>query len=188
MNDLTFRDGTLPMPPPPARPFRPTRRAASNAQWVRCLGCTAPLMELCWHTLHRLGQMSSALALLLGGRVVFPGEPTYVALCNSWIIIKVGGGPTDDKLAVTPETHAILTRSAASSIFRSKTPRPCTPNGVSRHSAPDASETAQVRDPLLRGSPAPKLGMPGFTPSGGIRSRETAGGNVCWALASGSGE
>jgi catechol 2,3-dioxygenase-like lactoylglutathione lyase family enzyme len=41
---------------------------------------------------------------VLGGRVVFAGEPTYVALANSWIVINVGGGPTDDKPAVTLET------------------------------------------------------------------------------------
>ena len=41
---------------------------------------------------------------VLGGRVVFAGDVTYVALANSWIIINVGGGPTDDKPAVTLET------------------------------------------------------------------------------------
>jgi catechol 2,3-dioxygenase-like lactoylglutathione lyase family enzyme len=43
---------------------------------------------------------------VLGGRVIFtgPGGLTYVALSNSWIIINVGGGPTDDKPAVTLET------------------------------------------------------------------------------------
>jgi hypothetical protein len=30
-------------------------------------------------------------------------EVTYVALANSWIIINVGGGPTDDKPTVTIE-------------------------------------------------------------------------------------
>ncbi len=40
---------------------------------------------------------------VLGGRVVFAGEPTYVALANSWIIINVGGAPTDDKPTVTLE-------------------------------------------------------------------------------------
>ncbi|HTZ64977.1 MAG TPA: VOC family protein [Solirubrobacteraceae bacterium] len=40
---------------------------------------------------------------VLGGRVVFGPEPTYVALSNSWIIINVGGAPTDDKPAVTLE-------------------------------------------------------------------------------------
>src|ERR1022692_190623 len=38
---------------------------------------------------------------VLGGRVVFSGDVTYVALANSWIIINVGGGPTDDKPSVT---------------------------------------------------------------------------------------
>ena len=42
---------------------------------------------------------------VLGGRVVFSsGELTYVALANSFVIINVGGGPTDDKPAVTLET------------------------------------------------------------------------------------
>jgi catechol 2,3-dioxygenase-like lactoylglutathione lyase family enzyme len=41
---------------------------------------------------------------VLGGTAVRVGEPTYVALANSWIIINVGGGPTDDKPAVTLET------------------------------------------------------------------------------------
>jgi len=41
---------------------------------------------------------------VLGGEAVITGEPTYVALANSWIIINTGGGPTDDKPAVTLET------------------------------------------------------------------------------------
>ena len=43
---------------------------------------------------------------VLGGRVVYsgPGGLTYVALSNSWIIIDGGGGPTDDKPAVTLKT------------------------------------------------------------------------------------
>jgi catechol 2,3-dioxygenase-like lactoylglutathione lyase family enzyme len=40
---------------------------------------------------------------VLGGETVLEGEPTYVALGNSWIIINVGGGPTDDKPTVTLE-------------------------------------------------------------------------------------
>ena len=45
---------------------------------------------------------------VLGGKTVVSGEAndgvTYVALANSWIIINVGGGPTDDKPTVTLET------------------------------------------------------------------------------------
>ena len=41
---------------------------------------------------------------VLGGEVLREGEPTIIALANSWIIINVGGGPTDDKPAVILET------------------------------------------------------------------------------------
>jgi catechol 2,3-dioxygenase-like lactoylglutathione lyase family enzyme len=34
---------------------------------------------------------------VLGGQVVLEGEPTIVKLANAWVIINVGGGPTDDK-------------------------------------------------------------------------------------------
>ena len=38
---------------------------------------------------------------VLGGTVVMEGEPTIVQLANSFVIINVGGGPTDDKPTVT---------------------------------------------------------------------------------------
>jgi catechol 2,3-dioxygenase-like lactoylglutathione lyase family enzyme len=41
---------------------------------------------------------------VLGGETVYSGEPSIVALANGWIIINVGGGPTDDKPTVTLET------------------------------------------------------------------------------------
>src|SRR5258708_19275559 len=45
---------------------------------------------------------------VLGGKTVIGGEAgdevTYVALANSWIIINVGGGPTDDKPSRAPQT------------------------------------------------------------------------------------
>jgi catechol 2,3-dioxygenase-like lactoylglutathione lyase family enzyme len=34
---------------------------------------------------------------VLGGEVVMEGEPTILQVANSWVIINVGGGPTDDK-------------------------------------------------------------------------------------------
>ena len=40
---------------------------------------------------------------VLGGEVVMEGEPTIVQLANSWVIINVGGGPTDDKPEVVLE-------------------------------------------------------------------------------------
>jgi catechol 2,3-dioxygenase-like lactoylglutathione lyase family enzyme len=41
---------------------------------------------------------------VLGGETVREGEPSMVALANSWIIINAGGGPTEDKPTVTLET------------------------------------------------------------------------------------
>jgi len=38
---------------------------------------------------------------ILGGKVVMDGEPTIIRVANSWIILNVGGGPTDDKPEVT---------------------------------------------------------------------------------------
>src|SRR3954464_13928076 len=40
---------------------------------------------------------------VLGGEVVMEGEPTIVQLANSWVIINVGGGPTEDKPEVVLE-------------------------------------------------------------------------------------
>ena len=47
---------------------------------------------------------------ILGGKVVFSGVPTVVALANSAIVINLGGGPTDDKPTVTLETPRDLNR------------------------------------------------------------------------------
>jgi catechol 2,3-dioxygenase-like lactoylglutathione lyase family enzyme len=40
---------------------------------------------------------------VLGGEAVKEGEPSIVQLANSWIIINVGGGPTEDKPEVVLE-------------------------------------------------------------------------------------
>jgi catechol 2,3-dioxygenase-like lactoylglutathione lyase family enzyme len=40
---------------------------------------------------------------VLGGQVVLDGEPTIVKLANGWVIINLGGGPTDDKPEVVLE-------------------------------------------------------------------------------------
>jgi catechol 2,3-dioxygenase-like lactoylglutathione lyase family enzyme len=50
---------------------------------------------------------------VLGGETVLEGEPSYVQLANSWIIINVGGGPTDDKPEVILETPPDPLRSSS---------------------------------------------------------------------------
>jgi catechol 2,3-dioxygenase-like lactoylglutathione lyase family enzyme len=43
---------------------------------------------------------------VLGGETVMEGEPSMVRLANAWIIINVGGGPTEDKPEVILDTPA----------------------------------------------------------------------------------
>src|SRR6476660_4714303 len=50
---------------------------------------------------------------VLGGEIVLAGEPTIVALANSWVIINVGGGPTDDKPEVVLAAPTDPTRTSA---------------------------------------------------------------------------
>jgi len=43
---------------------------------------------------------------VFGAKVVSERDPVILKLANSWIILNVGGGPTDDKPAVTLATPA----------------------------------------------------------------------------------
>ena len=52
-------------------------------------------------------------ARVLGGTVVMDGEPTIVKLANGWVIINVGGGPTDDKPEVVLELSSDPNRTSA---------------------------------------------------------------------------
>ena len=67
---------------------------------------------------------------VLGGKLAFSGDVTYVALANSWIIIDVGGGPTDDKPLVTLETPRDPDRVSSFLNIRVKDMRPSTQNGA----------------------------------------------------------
>src|SRR5438445_13736765 len=50
---------------------------------------------------------------VLGGETVLEGELSIVALANGWVTISVGGGPTDDKPAVTLEPPSDPNRASA---------------------------------------------------------------------------
>jgi catechol 2,3-dioxygenase-like lactoylglutathione lyase family enzyme len=43
-------------------------------------------------------------ARVLGGTIVRRGQPSVIQVANSWIIVNVGGGPTDDKPTVILHT------------------------------------------------------------------------------------
>jgi catechol 2,3-dioxygenase-like lactoylglutathione lyase family enzyme len=50
---------------------------------------------------------------VLGGEIVMEGEPTIVQLANGWVIINVGGGPTEDKPEVVLGTPSDPNRVSA---------------------------------------------------------------------------
>ena len=39
-----------------------------------------------------------------GGKVIRRGQPTIIEIANSWLVLNVGGGPTDDKPTITLHT------------------------------------------------------------------------------------
>jgi len=41
---------------------------------------------------------------MFGGKVIRSGEPTIMQIANSWLILNVAGGPTDDKPTMTLRT------------------------------------------------------------------------------------
>ncbi|MEE8519462.1 MAG: VOC family protein, partial [Dehalococcoidia bacterium] len=51
-------------------------------------------------TVSDVARSAAFYSEVLGGQVVMEGEPTIVKLANSWVIINVGGGPTEDKPSV----------------------------------------------------------------------------------------
>jgi catechol 2,3-dioxygenase-like lactoylglutathione lyase family enzyme len=50
---------------------------------------------------------------LLGAKVVLERDPVILKVANSWIILNVGGGPTDDKPSVTLTTPPDPSRTSA---------------------------------------------------------------------------
>ena len=102
---------------------------------------------------------------VLGGRLAFsgPGGLTYVALSNTWIIINVGGGPTDDKPSVTLETPRDPDRVSSFLNIRVRDIHAVYADWSARgRGVPDAAEAAPVRDPLLhpRSRRLPDRGRP----------------------------
>jgi lactoylglutathione lyase len=40
----------------------------------------------------------------VGGKVISSGEPAIIQIANSWLVLNVDGGPTDDKPSITLHT------------------------------------------------------------------------------------
>jgi hypothetical protein len=83
---------------------------------------------------------------VLGGETVMAGEPSFVALANSWIIINVGGGPTEDKPTVTLETPPDPDRTSSFRTSAWRTSKRSTPSGArEERSSSRHQRTAEAR-------------------------------------------
>ncbi len=52
-------------------------------------------------TVEDVDRSRAFYADVLGGQVVLEGEPCIIKLANTWVILNIGGGPTEDKPNVT---------------------------------------------------------------------------------------
>ena len=55
-------------------------------------------------TVSDIKRSSEFYLRIFGGKIIRHGEPTIIRVVNSWIILNVGGGPTDDKPSVILHT------------------------------------------------------------------------------------
>jgi predicted enzyme related to lactoylglutathione lyase len=69
-------------------------------------------------TVTDLSRSSEFYLRIFGGKVVRSGEPTIIQIANSWIVLNQGGGPTDDKPAVTLHTPINLKEASNFMIIR----------------------------------------------------------------------
>ena len=91
---------------------------------------------------------------LFDGQVLLDRDPVIMKVANTWLILNVGGGPTDDKPTVTLTTPPTPTAQAHSSIFVSLTSTRPTRNGRRRaRSSSPSRRTMAARSALTSGTP-----------------------------------
>ena len=111
-----------------------------------------------------VGRSAAFYTEVLGGEAVMEGEPTIIQLANSWVIINVGGGPTDDKPEVVLDVPDDPNRVSAFLNIRVADIQGCyeewSSKGAEFLTEPEA---ARQRDPLLHARPGrlPDRGGPG---------------------------
>ena len=66
-----------------------------------------------FHVVHDQDTSRDWYRDVFGAKVVRERDPVILKFHNSWLILNVGGGPTDDKPNVTLETPSDLTRTSA---------------------------------------------------------------------------
>ena len=103
---------------------------------------------------------------VLGGTVVPDGEPTIVKLANGWVIINVGGGPTDDKPTVTLTTPADPNQTSAFLNVRCDGGATCATASTTAGPMSPYSDVSAKLSRELSGSSPPALAQ---SKTGGLR-------------------
>lgn len=69
-------------------------------------------------TVADIKQSAEFYLRVFGGKIIRSGEPTIIQIANSWLVLNVGGGPTDDKPTITLNTPQNLNEASNFMIIR----------------------------------------------------------------------
>ena len=69
-------------------------------------------------TVDDIKQSAEFYLRIFGGKVIRSGEPTIIQIANTWLVLNVGGGPTDDKPTITLSTPQNLNEASNFMIIR----------------------------------------------------------------------
>ena len=61
-------------------------------------------MRTHFQTMQDVKRLAEFYLRALAGKVIRRGERTVIQIANSWLVLNVGGGPTDDKPSITLHT------------------------------------------------------------------------------------
>ena len=75
-------------------------------------------MRTHFQTMQDVKRLAEFYLRALAGKVIRRGERTVIQIANSWLVLNVGGGPTDDKPSITLHTPQSLNEASNFMIIR----------------------------------------------------------------------
>lgn len=69
-------------------------------------------------TVADIKQSAEFYLRVFGGKIIRSGEPTIIQIANSWLVLNVGGDPTDVKPTITLNTPQNLNEASNFMIIR----------------------------------------------------------------------
>lgn len=75
-------------------------------------------LSLHFLTVADIKQSAEFYLRVFGGKIIRSGEPTIIQIANSWLVLNVGGDPTDVKPTITLNTPQNLNEASNFMIIR----------------------------------------------------------------------